>query len=162
MLDGVIRFPWGRAILLIGLCYLGLTLIERHSFCQAKVEADLADVQFLAESCSIDKRFSRAYDCEAYGRKLEPDYANEAWWDCFWNSFYFYRSWIRIVALPALAAIAYKVWKLFEDRPGGTVHYIETYAPSRALDYVPRRLSHHRRPVARLRYYDSDEGSASD
>ena len=162
MLEDVVRFPWGRAGLLIGLCYLGYTLVERHSFCQAKVEAELADVQFLAESCQIDKRFTRAYDCAAFSRKLEPDYANEAWWECFWNSFYFYRSWLRIVALPALAAVAYKVWKLLEDRPQRGVRYIETYAPSRALGYTRRRLSHYREPVRRLRYYDSDEGSASD
>ena len=157
LLERVVAFPWERVLGLLLLAYATYTLAERHAFCSAAVAQRETDDRFLVESCSLDPRFSQAYDCRERAGRLEPESLNEAWWQCFWNSFYFYRSWMRIAGLPLLAVAALKTWHFLNGRDPpaypGDVRYVDPLARALAVAdprhyWAPAR----RRRVRRLAY----------
>lgn len=130
----LLNFPWER---LLGLCvgaYALYTLQWRAAHCYSYAEADRANVEFLAHACRADRRFQIAYDCAAYERKLDSEAGDEVWWECFWHSFYFYRSWLRIVFLSAAVLVVVLLRRASHER---TV-YMTLPTPA-AARYRPQR-----------------------
>lgn len=155
----LIDYPWERLTFLCAFVYLLYLIADRSLACQAKVFDKLNDDHFLAESCSQDSRFRAAYDCDAYQLRLQEDYLNESWWQCFWNSFFFSRSWIRLGTVACSAIALLKFWQWFSISPSTVdtqrVQYIEYPSHPFTLDNVPYSWRSRRSP-RRLKHYSSD------
>jgi hypothetical protein len=146
----LLEFPWER---LLGLCvgaYALYTLQWRAAHCYSYAEADRANVEFLAQACRADRRFQTAYDCAAYERKLEGAAGDEVWWECFWHSFYFYRSWLRIVFLSAFVLVVVLLRRA--SRPERTV-YMALPPPASPARHRPR---HYQPALEYASGWDSD------
>lgn len=149
MLLDLIYLPWERILFLLTLGYIVYTIAERHNYCQSRVANEQYALQSCIEFCTEHIFHQLAVDCESCRRRLETTYENEAWWQCFWNSFYFYRSWMRILAIPAFFAISIKVWR-FLSQPTPPM-----YSTDLALSLPPyhRRSRRHHSP-RKLTYYE--------
>jgi len=142
MLLDLIYIPWERILFLLALLYMTYTIAERHNFCQHRVANEQYALQHCLEFCAEHISHQLAVDCESCRRRLESTYENEAWWQCFWNSFYFSRNWLRMLAIPIGLAICVKIWNLFGQPTPPDAHTLSLYPYD------------HRRRYRRLTYED--------
>jgi len=173
-LHDLVAFPWERLLyVLIGAAVLWW-LWGKVARCQGEVNTMLNNALYVVNSapCNEDRdNFKDAIDCDAFHRKLDSTYHEELWWNCFLNTFIFYRSWIGLGAVGLLAYIVLQ--RTATIAPVAVQQRSRDYSPPRALpqpiyysESAPMRLLDSRRTRRRsrpiIRPYRSSEDEDDD